>query len=119
MSVNEYFGVELRENALVVRILKPISDFSEEGAIDELDDVISQLKQSPDARHLVVDMNQHDYIASTMLEALRRIWGEVRRKEGTMALANLSKFVREILKTSRFDTVWTICDTLDEALQKG
>ena len=51
-----------------------------------------------------------------MLEAMLVLWKRIVDSGGRMAVCNASPTIRDILRVSRFETLWPVCDTLDSAL---
>lgn len=70
----------------------------------------------PGIKGVVVDFEQLGYFGSSVLEALRHIWSELSPRDGRMSLCCVSEIGREILHVARFDTLWPVCATREEAL---
>lgn len=66
--------------------------------------------------HVIVDLRQMSHLGSTVLEWLVVIWKRVREKGGTLVLFKPTPVGREVLHLSRFDTIWPIVDSVDEAV---
>ena len=73
--------------------------------------------ESTDAKNLVVDFGQTDYCGSSALGFFLRLWNRARARDGHMALCNVSSHGLEILRMMRLDTLWSICDTMEDALK--
>ena len=65
---------------------------------------------------IVADLSNAPYFGSTMLQALTAIWSRLRSWGGTVILCNLSETGREALHLTRFDTLWPIVHSLDDAI---
>lgn len=65
---------------------------------------------------LVIDMSAVDYISSVGLRALMVAGKQVEAQQGRMVLAGLAPLVREVFEISRFDLLFEIFDSVDEAL---
>jgi len=119
---NQVFALESIEDTLVVTIQTENAGFVDQGLSADLDAVYRILADS-EIHHVLVDFSQIEYFSSSILEALRNIWLQVKRRGGKMALCCLSPGGREILHLSRFDTIWTTHNSQSEALtalhQKG
>jgi anti-anti-sigma factor len=76
-----------------------------------------QLLDGTRAKNVVLDFCHTDYFGSTALSFFVKLWMRVREVGGAMAFCNLSEHEREILGITRLDTLWTLCDSLEEALQ--
>ena len=79
------------------------------GLLDRIEDTGVQ--------HAVVDLEQSAYFGTSMLQAMAAIWKRVRARGGKMAVCNVSDTGREILRVTRFDTLWPICSSQQEALE--
>ena len=115
MSVPRTFNSETERHTLIVRPLRSIGSLAEENVKPELDSILKQV-QDLDLKNAVIDLAEIPYFGTSMLEAMYTIWRHVRDKEGKMAVCNASKMGREILRVSRFDTLWPVYATRDEAL---
>jgi anti-anti-sigma regulatory factor len=71
-------------------------------------------------RDVVVDLANVPYFRSNsnLLQALVTIWKHLRANGKTMALCNVSPIGRDILNTAKFDTLWSICSSRNEALER-
>jgi anti-anti-sigma factor len=67
-------------------------------------------------RHVVFDFHALPYFGSAMLEAMLALWRHVRSRGGRLAVCNLSDAEREVLATVKFDTLWPIGKTRDDAV---
>jgi anti-anti-sigma factor len=65
---------------------------------------------------LIIDMSGVDYISSVGLRALMVAAKQAEAQAGRIAIAALSPMVREVFEISRFDMVFKIHGTLEEAL---
>jgi anti-anti-sigma factor len=67
-------------------------------------------------KNLVLDMSKVDYIASGGLKMLVSLWKRTRDQQGDLLLAGLTPPVREIFMLIGFDLVFTVFNSLSEAL---
>ena len=107
---NECFG-----DVLVVSVLRNFTSLSDDSLSQELSDILKLLADT-EVGHVVVDLQHVSRFGSSFLECLRRIWKATSRKAGKFALCKLSDLGREILKISRFDEVWPVFETRDQAI---
>ncbi len=117
MSLLRYFRCQPDGPILVVEILRPVGSLAEEAVMRELDDIIA-LTARQSTHKVVVDFQQTSYFGSSMLEALRIIWTKIEDEEGRMILCNLSPVGLEIVQIAKFDQLWPICNTREEALAR-
>ncbi|MFT5325011.1 MAG: anti-anti-sigma factor [Planctomycetaceae bacterium] len=68
--------------------------------------------------NVVVDFSKIDYTGSTALSFFTRLFKKTRCRGGEMAFCNVSPAEQDVLRITRLDTLWPICDSLDDALQK-
>ncbi len=115
MSTSPIFVVNLKRAALVIMPLRNISSLAEDELQSQWDDLLAQLRQ-PEVKHVVFDFEKLNYFGSSMLEAMLFFWKEINEDGGKLAVCSVSETAREILKLSRFETLWPIFDTCDEAL---
>jgi anti-anti-sigma factor len=65
---------------------------------------------------VIVDLRHMSHLGSTVLEWLVVIWKRVREKGGTLVLFKPTEVGREVLHLARFDTIWPIVDSVEEAV---
>jgi anti-anti-sigma factor len=81
----------------------------------EIEEIMKRLDDG-ELKHVVFDFKEVPYFGSTMLGAMQATWKHVAPGGGRLAICNISNVGREVLQVSRFDTIWFICDSRDEAL---
>ncbi len=117
MSVSRIFDIEIDGAALIVAPRGDVSTLVGEDVNAELVGVLQHLEQS-EAKHAVIDLEKAAFFGSSMLGAMTAIWYRIRKRDGKMALCNVSDMGLEILHVSKFDTLWPICNSRQEALQR-
>ena len=75
-----------------------------------------ELARGDDVRHLVIDLASANYFGSQVLEWMVVMWKRIREKNGKIAFCNASQMAREILAVARFDTIWPIFASRDDAM---
>lgn len=115
MAEMKTFQVQYEQETLIVTPLRNLSSLADEEITSEWNAVQERLK-SDSARHVIFDFQNLKYFGSTMLEVMLLLWKRIRPHEGKLAVCNVSKEAREVLRLSRFDTIWPVCDSLAEAL---
>lgn len=116
MTRGQFFKTRVESDVLIVEIRKPVGSLADRTVMLELDQVLADLRELA-SRKVVIDFCQVAYFGSSLLEALRLIWNEVHLGGGRMTVCNLSPVGKEILQVAKFDHLWPIVGTLDEALQ--
>lgn len=115
MSTPHVFEAVSGANTLIVIPLGSVGSLAGESVNCELDQLLDRLEQSG-LKHVVFDFEKVSYFGSTMLGAMHAVWKHVSAAEGKMAVCNVSDVEREVLQVSRFDTLWPIYASRDEAL---
>jgi len=110
------FDAHCEGNTLVVVPQISAASFAEEAVNSELDGLLSQIGQ-PDLKNVVFDFGHISYFGSSMLGAMHALWKRVSAGNGKMAVCNVSEVGREVLEISRFDTLWPIFASREEALR--
>jgi anti-anti-sigma factor len=116
MEIHGTFRIEQLGDTIVVT---PMIDLGElEYARIERDGrvVLARLAAS-DAKHVVVDCSEMEYCGSAALGFFVRVWKRVRTQGGQMAFCNVSADEQEILKITCLDTLWSICESRQEACE--
>lgn len=65
---------------------------------------------------LVVDLSRIEFFGSSFIEVLFRLWSRMNGRSGKFALCGLSPYCREVIEVTNLNTLWTIYDTVDEAV---
>ncbi len=115
MSEKKYVQFERQGDALVVSPLFTFASFTEADIVDEWQEVQKQL-DAPSISHVVVDLGQIPYFGSTVLEWMVQMWKRVKGKGGKLAICNVSPIGREVLSAARFDMLWGVRTSREEAL---
>lgn len=76
---------------------------------------MQHFQESDTCRNIVIDFCNTDYFGSSALGLFVRLWKRVRQRGGRMAMCNLSEHEQEVLKITRLNEFWDICDTLEQA----
>ena len=116
MSVPRFFDAKDEGKTLVVASVTDIGGLVGEEMAYELTGLLERFESS-DLRNVVIDLEESPYFGTSMLQVMTALWKRVRARGGKMALCRVSNTGREILRVTRFDTLWPICDGRNEALQ--
>lgn len=114
MTDQKYLRTEQAGGTLVVAPLFTFAAFAESDLASEWDAVQEQL-ETPEVKNVIVDLGQIPYFGSTMLEWMVQMWKRISAKGGKLATCNASPIGREVLVTARFDKLWGVCDSRDQA----
>lgn len=64
-------------------------------------------------QHCLVDLSQLDYIGSSLVAAIVRIWKAISERDGQMVVVASNIGTREVLKVTGLNKVWTIAPNLE------
>jgi anti-anti-sigma factor len=95
-----------RQHDVTVVELGPHYDSLEEGALEELGDVLLTNATLVEPPLLVLDLSQTSVIGSRFIELLVRAWKRLSERGGGLALCGLQPFSSEVLRVTRLDTLW-------------
>jgi anti-anti-sigma factor len=115
MSEPRYVRYEQQGEALIVSPLFTFARFTEADIVDEWKALQHQL-DDPAIKHVVVDLAAVPYFGSTVLEWMVQMWKRTKTKEGKLITCNVSPVGREVLAAARFDLLWGIAETREQAL---
>ena len=110
------FEAEQDGNVFLLCPRHNISSLADADLMGEMNQLCAQLGQS-DVHRVVVDFSHVDYFGSLMLEALRMLWNAIHPAGGKMALCNVSPVGRDILEIARFDQLWPVLGSREEAIE--
>ncbi|TWU11484.1 hypothetical protein CA54_02910 [Symmachiella macrocystis] len=65
---------------------------------------------------LLVDLSALDYMGSSMVALLVRLWKAVQKKNGRMVVQSEQKMVTEVLSIAGLNSLWDVVPTRDEAI---
>lgn len=103
-----------------VLILAPLRDMEALAAL-EIEKQAPEVEAAlglEEVKHLVIDFASAGYFSSSALSYFTRLWKKIRERSGQVAVCNVSEGEREILRLTRLDTLWAVCNTREEALEQ-
>src|SRR5262245_27010000 len=115
MPKPKFFGVESQGDTLVFVASKELGSLVEDDVRDEWEALLKEFDRH-NSHNAVIDLSSLDYFGSIMLELMVVLWKRVSKKQGKLAICNVSDVGKEILQTAKFHTIWPIVDSQDEAL---
>ena len=115
MSSPKFFRVEPSDDALIIAAVANIHGLVEDEVRDECDSLLEQFEQNH-SKHAIIDLEALDFFGSIMLELMVVVWKKVNKSGGKFAVCNVSKVGQEILKTAKFDSIWPILATREDAI---
>jgi anti-anti-sigma factor len=83
----------------------------------EIENKLSALVDGGEKR-LVIDLKELEYISSAGLRCLLALAKKLKEKHGELAFANLQGHVTEVFKVVGFYSLFTVCNSVPEALDR-
>ena len=109
------FSTYCRDEALVVAPMEPIGSLSASDVRKEAEGLMAEV-HAEGVTKVVFDMGRAEYFGSQMIELMILVWRYLSPAHGSLVLCRLSPAAREMLQIVGLDTLWPICDTLDDAV---
>jgi anti-anti-sigma factor len=109
------FDFEQQGDVVIVTPTADLRELDYQQIEQGADRVLNLLKQKQ-VKSVIMDFHQTDYYGSTALAFFVNVWKTVRSYGGHMAFCCVSKHEQQILALTRLDTLWSICDTREQAL---
>ncbi len=110
------FHIERVGATLIVSPQRSVTSLSDDAVKLELAGLL-ELLDAGDVSNIVFDFGNIDYCGSSMLEAMRRMWKSLPQGKGQMVVCRVNNVLYDILHVTRFDTLWPIFPSREEALQ--
>lgn len=116
MSVGKHVRLEQQGETLIVSPLFTFGRFTEGDLVEEWIQILQRI-DGPDVKHIVVDLGYIPYFGSTLLDWMVQMWKRAKDKGGSLVACNPSQVGREVLSIAKFDKLWGIYGSRDEAIQ--
>ncbi len=108
------FPIKQVDDVVVLSFPESLKSITE----DEVERTKTALLGLPeDLSRVVIDLGHVDFFGSSFIEVLFRLWNRLKSRGGSFALCGLCPYCREVLSVTNLDTLWTICDSEDEAIK--
>ena len=115
MTDNKTFLFEERDDTVIITPQINLGEMEYSRIETDGKAVLEQFSAS-DAKHVVVNLEKTDFLGSSALGFLVRVWNRCRSIGGHMAFFNVSAHQKTILDLTRLDTLWSMCDTQEAAI---
>lgn len=109
------FTAERVGDVLSVTALTDVNGSDPDTLLGDVSELTARLGE-PGVMHAVMDFHRVPYFGSGMLEIVLALWRNVRSRGGRLAVCNLSDAAQSVVRTVKFDTLWPICATHDDAV---
>ena len=108
--------VEQRTGVTVV-VLGPEFETVDEAVLKDASSVILDVAQSANPPLVVVDLSHTKFFGSAFIETLFRAWNRLNSEEGgRFCISGLTPYCREVIEVTHLDRLWTLSETVDEAV---
>lgn len=109
------FALAKADHTIIVTPQRNLTEFDFAQIETEASEILGRISKDG-GPHVVVDFSKIEYTGSTALAFLTRLFKKTRCRGGEMVFCNVSSVEREILEVTRLDSLWPICNSLDDAL---
>lgn len=116
MTTPKYFTVERSGDTLIFSAVEAIGGLMEDDARTEWDALLERISEEG-TKNAIMDLGALDYFGSIVLELIVILWRRIHQQGGKLAVCRVSDVGLEILKTAKFDTIWPIVATREDALK--
>lgn len=118
MNANaDLFALESENETVIVTPQASMFEINGAAFAAESHDVLEYLDHLP-ARKVVIDFGQTADCDSSALGFCARLWKQIRRRQGALAMCNVSDNERAMMRVTKLDRLWPICASREEALAK-
>lgn len=114
--IKRIFHTERLGNTLLVQPMQSVMGVDLDQADVELRMMVEMLRD-PELVHVVVDFAGLTYFGTSMLGGIAMLWKKVSDHHGQLALCNVPRHGREVLRTTRLNKLWQVYDSRAEAVQ--
>ncbi len=116
-TVRHLFQMQLDGDVLILAPHSNLSELELSYFEEEFRAVLRELEVAGH-RNVVLDFDGTDYYGSTALGFFLKLWKRIRSVDGRMAFCNVSPHEQEVLRLTRLDTLWPVCDTRADAVAR-
>lgn len=106
--------IDNKENVAVIELK---GQFIGDNELDELRAILSDYEEN-NSNNLIINMENVNYLNSLALGVLITSHAHFIKKDRLMVLCNVNKTIEHIFKITKLNLVFTIVDTLEEALKQ-
>ncbi len=107
------YSITQKENSRILAVDNLLNEYENRRILDEIDELILD-----ENIHFIVDLGQMDYINSTGFSFLIAILTKTRNAGGETIICNINEKISELLVMMKLKNVFTVCDTLEESIEK-
>lgn len=115
MHERRIFRTERKGATLVLVPLVNVSSLAAEHVQRELNEILGLIERR-EVASCVIDFEEIEFFGSEMLAVIQMIWKRSKNGGGRMAVCGICELGREVIHVAKFDLLWPIYDTREEAL---
>ena len=101
---------------VTVAMIGPEFDTIDEQALQHVSEFLLGLAADDGLKRLVIDLSETSFFGSGLLAIILRVYSRLQHRHGRLALCGLQPHCREVLQTTRLDTLWPIYETRSEGI---
>jgi anti-sigma B factor antagonist len=110
------FDTLFEGTTLVIAPTGPVSNLAVQDMLSEVGP-LQALVESDECHTVLVDMGKVTFFGSVLLGVLNSLSKHIRQRQGRFVLCGLSQVGGEVIHATRFDTLWPIYPSREEALK--
>lgn len=116
MGMSSEYNIQSSRGYSVITFDSSLSD-CKWGDIERIGVELRTALSSQNRPHWLIDLTPLEFMGSSIVALLVRIWKSLQEREGGMVVVNPNSMNKEVLEIAGLNKVWTICDTRDEGEQ--
>jgi anti-anti-sigma regulatory factor len=114
MSLHQLLRSDAIGDIMVVELQATSGSLPDHSMLNEFE-VIRRARRDIGCTKLVFDLAHAQFFGSTLLELIRVLWNDISAAGGKLVLCNPSAFGREVLEIAKFDQVWPLVESREQA----
>ena len=115
MGHRQLIRTEAAGDIMVLELCSGISSLADHKILNELDEIREQ-RRAIGCSKLIIDLAEAPFFGSSLLELIRVLWNDISQEGGRIVICNPSPVGREVLEVAKFDQIWPVLETREEAL---
>lgn len=115
MALRQLIQTQAAGDIMVLELCSSVSSLADHAILNELDQIREQ-RRAIGCSKLVVDLAEAPFFGSSLLELIRVLWNDISPQGGRIVICNPSPVGREVLEVAKFDQIWPVLETRDEAI---
>ena len=115
MGHRQLIQTEAAGDIMVLELCSGISSLADHKILNELDEIREQ-RRAIGCSKLIIDLAEAPFFGSSLLELIRVLWNDISQEGGRIVICNPSPVGREVLEVAKFDQIWPVLETREEAL---